>query len=198
MRAYILSVVSMMSAAAIAPASHAQEDQGEKGPHFYAGASAKALIVSDPWTGQDLVGNSSLFDSSVLGVGGVLAGVSFNKYLAVEGEFHVGLTTEQHDGVFSDDDAEVKLNNAVGGYIVGTLPVSPRFSLFARGGAYRIELDRTVRNVGESDIEGTAGSIGGGFAFHIDTVDVRLSFTHHEFDDIGGANSAGLTVLKRF
>ena len=36
------------------------------------------------------------------------------------------------------------------------------------------------------------------FAFHIDTVDVRLSFTHHEFDDIGGANSAGLTVLKRF
>jgi outer membrane immunogenic protein len=108
------------------------------------------------------------------------AGVGFGPYFAVEGEASLGI---------GDDDG-LELDNEIGLFAVGRLPVSPRFELLGRLGVSRIETSPG------GDEDGLAYGVGAQF-FFTPGDGVRGDITRHDYD-VGEADMYSIAYVRRF
>jgi outer membrane immunogenic protein len=107
-------------------------------------------------------------------------GVDLTPNFAVEGEASVGVK----------GDSGTDLDSEFGAFVVGKLPISPSFDLFARVGASRIETSPG------GDEDGLAYGAGG--TFNLTPVDgIRLDWTRHDYD-VGNADAYSLSYVRSF
>lgn len=146
-------------------------------------ASAEGLYANLGYTNYD-------FDQVNLdGVTGRL-GYQFHKNFAVEGEASFGIGEDTVGGV------DVELDNAIGIFGVGILPVAPNFDLFARVGYGSVEATASAGGLtGTGDGDGFGVGAGGQYMF-TPTFGVRGEYTRLEGDDVEGDTFSISGVLK--
>jgi len=107
-------------------------------------------------------------------------GVNLTPNFAIEGEGSVGVK----------GDSGTDLDSELGAFVVGKLPISPSFDVFARVGASRIE---TSPGGDESGI-----AYGAGGTFNLTPADgIRLDWTRHDYD-VGNADAYSLSYVRSF
>lgn len=107
-------------------------------------------------------------------------GVGLTPNIAIEGEGSFGVK----------GDSGTDLDSEIGAFVVGKIPLSPSFDVFARVGASRIET-----SPGGSE-DGLAYGAGG--TFNLTPVDgVRLDWTRHDYD-VGNADAYSLSYVRKF
>jgi outer membrane immunogenic protein len=115
-------------------------------------------------------------DAEVGGVTGRL-GYNFNQNFGVEGEGTFGV----------DDDDGVELDNALGAYAVGRIPLSGNFGVHGRLGYQNIELDTPLGGVEDDGV-----SYGVGASWQATPgLGVRADYTRFEGDDDADAITLG-------
>ena len=137
-------------------------------------AQTTGVYVSGGYTQFDGDGGASL--------GGITGrvGVNLSPNFAIEGEGSVGVK----------GDSGTDLDSELGAFVVGKLPISPSFDVFARVGASRIET-----SPGGSE-DGVAYGAGG--TFNLTPVDgIRLDWTRHDYD-VGNADAYSLSYVRSF
>jgi hypothetical protein len=118
-------------------------------------------------------------DAEVGGVTGRV-GYNFNQNFGVEGEATFGV----------DDDAGVELDNALGAYAVGRIPLGSNFGVHGRVGYANIELDTPL---GAAEDDGV--SYGAGASWQATPgLGIRADYTRFEGDDDADAISLGGVV----
>ena len=98
------------------------------------------------------------FDAEPTGLG-LKFGANFTPNLAVEGLFVFGMG----DDAFETSTLDVEVSNIIGGYAVGTFPVSPTFDLFGKVGVALV----TYEDEDGDEIDGTGLSFGFGGALNV-------------------------------
>jgi outer membrane immunogenic protein len=107
-------------------------------------------------------------------------GVGFGRYFAVEGEATFGL----------NDDNGVELDNQIGLFGVGKIPLNNTVTLFGRAG-----VSRTETSPGGDD-DGIAYGVGA--EFNLTEKDgIRLDATRHDYD-AGDADAYSISYVRRF
>lgn len=150
-----------------------------------AAAAAFAAPVAMPAMAQQanmyVNGGYTHFDGDSGQLGGVTGrvGVGFGQHFAVEGEATVGVK----------DDGAVELDNQIGLYAVGKLPVTNRFDVFGRVGATRVDT-----NFG--DDEGLAYGVGANYYF-TEKDGIRADITRHELDN-SDTDAYSVSYTRRF
>lgn len=137
-------------------------------------AQTTGVYVSGGYTQFDGDGGASL--------GGITGrvGVNLSPNFAIEGEGSFGVK----------DDGGTELDNEFGAFVVGKLPVSPQFDLFARVGAARIET-----SPGGSE-DGLA--YGAGAQWNLTAQDgIRGDWTRHDYD-AGDVDAYSLSYVRSF
>ena len=126
-----------------------------------ASAQAPGLYVSGGYANFNA--DTPAGDVNLGGIQGRL-GYSFTPNLAIEGEGTVGVK----------DDGAFELNNEIGAYVVGKIPVSSQIDLFARVGMSRTEIN-------DNDDDGLA--YGAGAQWNLTSQDgIRGDWTRHDYD----------------
>jgi hypothetical protein len=106
--------------------------------------------------------------------------VNLSQHFAIEGEGSIGVK----------DDSGTELDNELGVFVVGKLPVGPSLDLFARVGAARIET-----SPGGSE-DGVA--YGAGAQWNLTSVDgIRGDWTRHDYD-AGDVDAFSLSYVRSF
>lgn len=124
------------------------------------------------------------FDDADAEVGGVTArlGYNFTPMFGVEGEGTFGV----------DDDNGVELDNALGAYAVGRIPLSDAFSVHGRVGYQNIEVDTPIGGFEDDGV-----SWGAGLGWQATPgVGVRADYTRFEGDE--DADSIGVAAVMNF
>ncbi len=144
-------------------------------PAFMAAqAQTSGVYVSGGYTQFDGDGGADL--GAVTG----RVGVNFGTNFAVEGEGSIGVKK----------DGGTKLDNELGVYAVGKLPVNPSLDLFARVGVSRIE----TKPGGDED--GLA--YGAGAQWNLTPIDgIRGDWTRHDYD-VGNVDAYSLSYVRTF
>ncbi len=157
-------------------------------PSIYA-VSAIAAAASLGMTAQAqeaniyVNGGYTQFDANNVDLGALTGrvGVGFGPHFGVEGEASFGV----------DDDGGIELDNQLGLFGFGKLPVTDQFELFARLGYSQLETSPG------GDEDGIAYGVGGQFFFT--AVDgVRADFTRHDFDNGGEVDAYSLSYVRKF
>lgn len=130
-----------------------------------------------------LNGGYTQFDGDNVELGGLTGrvGVGFGRYFAAEGEASIGI----------DDDGGIELDNELGLFGVGKLPINDRFDLFARAGVSRVETSPG------GDADGFAYGVGANMYF-TDKDGIRVDLTRHDFDDSGELDAYSVAYVRRF
>jgi hypothetical protein len=118
-------------------------------------------------------------DVNLGGIQGRL-GYGFHPNFAVEGEATVGVK----------DDGGNELNNELGVYAVGKLPVTSNLELLARVGASRTEIN-------DNDDSGLAYGVGAQWNFTSQD-GIRGDWTRHDYDDSGEFDAWSLAYVRKF
>jgi len=106
-------------------------------------------------------------------------GYSFTPNIAIEGEGTIGIA----------DDGGAELNNELGAFVVGKIPVSSQFDIFGRVGVSRTE-------VNEVDDDGLA--YGAGAQFNLTAQDgIRGDWTRHDYD-AGEFDAWSVSYVRKF
>ena len=146
-------------------------------------AAPAVMTASAQDAGVYVSGGYTQFDGDGGGDVGALTGrvgVGFGRYFAVEGEASFGI---------SDDDG-LELDNQLGAFVVGKLPVASTFDIFGRVGVSRIETSPG------GDADGLAYGAGG--EFHLTSKDsIRGDWTRHDYDE-GEADAYSISYVRRF
>lgn len=139
-----------------------------------ANAQQSSVYVSGGYTHFDGDGGAEL--------GGITGrvGVGITPNFAIEGEASFGVS----------DDSGTELDNELGIFAVGKLPISPSFDVFGRVGLARIET-----SPGGSE-DGLAYGVGG--TLNLSPVDgIRLDYTRHDYD-AGDVDAISLSYVRGF
>lgn len=139
-----------------------------------ANAQQSSVYVSGGYTHFDGDGGAEL--------GGITGrvGVGLTPNFAIEGEASFGVS----------DDSGTELDNELGIFAVGKLPISPSFDVFGRVGLARIET-----SPGGSE-DGVAYGVGG--TLNLSPVDgIRLDYTRHDYD-AGDVDAISLSYVRGF
>jgi hypothetical protein len=121
-------------------------------------------------------------------------GYKTNVFLGFEGEVAIGVQDESFTvlGVPVD----VGVDNEVGGFVVGFLPVPLVGDLFARAGYANISVEAS--GGGQNFTEDGAGlAYGGGLQFNVAFLKLRAEYTRYEPDD-GELDSWGISGILQF
>lgn len=169
-------------------------------------AAAAITAISGPALAQSMTGPQyygtlgySQLDHSQGDLGAVTGrlGAKFNPYIGVEGEASVGVK----DDDFNIEGVDGKLDNQydAAAYVVGTLPVTPNFELFARGGYGTTKIKAEVAGV-DVEADGESWNYGAGANYYFDGQNgVRADWTRRDFrDDAGEADVYSLNYVRRF
>lgn len=107
-------------------------------------------------------------------------GVNLSPNFAIEGEASFGVK----------DDGGTELDNEFGAFVVGKLPISPSFDIFARVGVARIETSPG------GDEDGLAYGAGG--TFWLTSQDgIRGDWTRHDYD-AGDVDAFSISYVRNF
>lgn len=137
-------------------------------------AVAAAALMAAPVASAQVYGNLGYtqydFDDSDVQVGGPTArvGYQFNPNFAIEGEGTFG----------TDDDGGVELNNALGAYAVGRVPLGSSFDVHGRVGYQTIDLDTPLGGV---DDDGVGYGVGVGWQA-TPGIGIRADYTRFDGD----------------
>jgi outer membrane immunogenic protein len=147
-------------------------------------AAAAMFAVPAVASAQNVYANLgySQYDVADAEVGGVTGrlGYNFNQNFGVEGEATFGL----------DDDAGVELDNALGGFAVGRLPLGNTFAVHGRVGYQTVELSTPG-----GDVEDDGVAYGGGVSWQATPgLGIRADYTRMEGDEESDAISLAGTV----
>lgn len=138
-------------------------------------ASAQNVYANLGYTQYD-------FDDADAEVGGVTGrlGYNFNQNVGIEGEATFG----------TDDDDGVELDNALGGFVVGRIPLGSTFGVHGRVGYQTVELDTPG-----GDVEDDGVAYGAGVSWQATPgLGIRADYTRMEGDEDSDAISLGGTM----
>jgi outer membrane immunogenic protein len=115
-------------------------------------------------------------------VGGITGrvGVGFGSHFAVEGEGTIGV----------NDDGGAELDNQIGLFGVGKLPITERFDIFGRVGVSRTEFSPG------GDADGLAYGVGANY-FFTEKDGIRGDVTRHDYDD-ADVDSYSVSYVRKF
>lgn len=117
------------------------------------------------------------FDDAEVGAATGRLGYNFNQNFGVEGEASFGV----------DDDAGIELDNALGAYAVGRIPLGEHFGVHGRVGYSNIEVDTPLGGVEDDGV-----SYGAGATWQATPgLGVRADYTRFEGDNEADAISLG-------
>lgn len=148
------SIFAAVTIAALIP-SIAIADKG-----LFVAASVGSAELSESFDGFDVDTDSTAYRFTV--------GWRFNDYLAIDGGYH---NFGRFDQTFDDAGTPIDVSLKADGFTlgaIGSLPISDRFSLFARAGAFFWDGDAKINNVSAATPEDTNFYFGAG---------VRLALT---------------------
>lgn len=161
-------------------------------------APAMAQSMSSP-TYYGTLGYSQL-DHSDGDLGAVTGrlGAKLNPYFGVEGEASFGVKDDEFT-VAPGVDGKIEHEYDAAAYVVGTLPLSPNFELFARGGYGTSKIKAEVGGI-EADADGQSWNYGVGANYFLDGQNgIRGDWTRRDFkDDAGEADVYSLSYVRRF
>lgn len=124
-------------------------------------------------------------------------GAKFNPYLGVEGEGSIGV----RDDKFTIAGAKGKIEHDydLAAYVVGTVPVTPNFELFARGGYGTTRMKAELAGV-ERKADGESWNYGVGANYYFDGQNgLRGDWTRRDFTDDGGeVDVYSVNYVRRF
>jgi OOP family OmpA-OmpF porin len=172
------SILTMLAIAALIP-SIASADKG-----LFVAASVGSAELSESFDGFDVDADSTAYRFTV--------GWRFNDYLAIDGGYQ---NFGRFDQTFDDAGTPVDISLKADGFtlgVIGSLPISDRFSLFARGGAFFWDGDADINNVSVASPEDTNFYFGAGARLALTE---RLSATvDGSRYDLDGTDSTVLSV----
>ena len=124
-------------------------------------------------------------------------GAKFNPYLGVEGEASIGVKDD--DFTFAGVDGKIEHDYDAAAYVVGTLPVTPNFELFARGGYGTTKIKTELAGF-NGEVDGESWNYGAGANYYLDGQNgLRADWTRRDFrDDAGEADVYSLSYVRRF
>ncbi|HVY88149.1 MAG TPA: porin family protein [Hyphomonadaceae bacterium] len=123
-------------------------------------------------------------DATLAGITGRL-GYEINPFIGVEGELTFGIKDDKILG------NKVKLNDQVGAFVRGHVPIGPLGSIYARAGYADTDIDSDFVAVGD----GAGFAYGGGIELDVlGPARLRLDYTHYR-DKVG---SLGLAAELKF
>ena len=124
-------------------------------------------------------------------------GAKFNPYLGVEGEASIGVKDD--DFTFAGVDGKIEHDYDAAAYVVGALPVTPNFELFARGGYGTTKIKTELAGF-NGEVDGESWNYGAGANYYLDGQNgLRADWTRRDFrDDAGEADVYSLSYVRRF
>ena len=120
------------------------------------------------------------------------AGFDLGPNLAIEAEGAIGLKDD--DFTIGGTDYNVGIDNEVGGFLVGKIPLTV-VDLFGRVGYANFSIDDDTP--GSVAPDGSGLAYGGGINFNILSLRARAEYTRYEVDE-GDLDSLALSALLRF
>jgi hypothetical protein len=121
-------------------------------------------------------------------------GYKTNPFFGFEGEMALGVQDESFD--FLGTPVEVGVDNELGGFVVGFLPVPLVGDAFVRGGYANISVDASGGGFNFTE-DGSGLAYGGGFQFNFTFLKLRAEYTRYEPDD-GELDSWGVSGILQF
>lgn len=120
-------------------------------------------------------------------------GFNFNENFGVEGEGSIGVAGQDE----TVDEFGVDTQWSLGGYLVGRVPVSEQFDLFARAGYTAVNIE--IEGFGETASDTLDGfAIGGGIQYNLDVQNgIRLGYTYNDGDGLE-ADVIDLVYVRKF
>lgn len=129
-------------------------------------------------------------------------GAKINPYFGVEGEASFGVKDD--DFKFAGAEGSVKHEYDAAAYVVGTLPITPQFDVFARGGygttQIKRELNTPVADLSET-AEGESWNYGAGANYYFDASNgIRADWTRRDFteSDADPVDLYSVSYVRRF
>lgn len=124
-------------------------------------------------------------------------GAKFNPYFGVEGEGSIGVKDD--DFTIAGVDGKIEHDYDLAAYAVGTMPLTPNFELFARGGYGTTRIKGELGGL-ERKADGESWNYGVGANYYLDGVNgVRADWTRRDFrDDRGEADAYSVSYIRRF
>ncbi|AYG94061.1 porin family protein [Brevundimonas naejangsanensis] len=124
-------------------------------------------------------------------------GARLNPYLGVEGEASIGVKDD--DFTVTGVPGKLEHDYDAAAYVVGILPVTPNFELFARGGYGTTRIKAELGGF-ESKADGESWNYGVGANYFFDGQNgVRGDWTRRDFTDDGGeVDVYSLNYVRRF
>jgi len=122
-------------------------------------------------------------------------GYNFSENFGVEAEGSFGIIGEDEDLLGTEVEFDTTWD--LGGYVVGRLPVTEQFDLFARAGYSTVRIKVSSGNESESEnFDGFA--VGGGVQYNWDEQNgVRLGYTYNDGDG-ASADVIDLSYVRKF
>ncbi len=116
----------------------------------------------------------------------------------VEGEVQVGVNDDEQ--TFAGTDVSIGINYAATAFVVGYVPVTPNFDLFARLGVGVLEVEAEVEGFDSESESGSTLAYGAGAQYFFDGQNgVRADYTRYDGeDDSGEADSLSVSYVRRF
>ncbi len=169
-------------------------------------AAAAVSVIAAPAFAQTMQGPTyygtlgySQLDHSDGDLGAITGrvGAKFNPYLGVEGEASIGVKDD--DFTFAGVDGKIEHDYDAAAYVVGTLPVTPNFELFARGGYGTTKIKTELAGF-NGEVDGESWNYGAGANYYLDGQNgLRADWTRRDFrDDAGEADVYSLSYVRRF
>lgn len=154
---------------------------------FYAGGSVGSASLSDDFDGFDIDSDSTAFR--------LTAGWQFNDYFSLEGGYH---NFGAFDQTFIVGGQTIDVSLDADGFTLGgtgSLPVSERFALYGRAGAFFWDGDAEINNVSQARPEDTNLYLGLGASFALaGRLKLIADWTRYKLEDTeSDVISLGLT-----
>lgn len=172
--------------------AHAEADS----PNLYAGVGSQ---VFDLDSNNGAGSNDDLNTTAITLIGGV----ELNRYLAIEGEFDIGVSKQDVTASRSQNiSVEAGLSTGASFFARASYPLGDSFSVSARAGftSYTVEV-RDPNNAGstfELDDSGFALGVGLAFDFGDDNKNrIRVDFTERNLDNLP-TQTYGIAYVRKF
>lgn len=124
-------------------------------------------------------------------------GAKFNPYIGVEGEASIGVRDD--DFTVAGVDGQIEHEYDAAAYVVGTLPLTPNFDVFARAGYGTTSIKAELAGF-EDQVDGESWNYGLGANYYFDGKNgVRADWTRRDFeDDAGEADVYSVSYVRKF
>lgn len=120
-------------------------------------------------------------------------GYNLSENFGIEAEGSIGLIDDE---VLTGVDLETQWD--LGAYIVGRIPVSEKFDIFARGGYSTVNFHVEGAGVQTADFNADGFSVGGGLQYNISDLNgIRIGYTYNESDRVD-TDVIDLSFVRKF